>query len=54
MQCFCQRFGLYFFQNMTKVVLEKVVKLLLRLGIDDHGDLSMKLFANHKLCYDSQ
>ena len=59
MPCFCRRFRLLF-QNMAKIVLEKVakelkyVKLLLQLGIGSLGDRYTKLFISHKPCYNGQ
>ena len=59
MQCFRHRFGLVF-QNITKIVLEKVVKelklvqVLVYLGVGGHGDRLMKLFGSCKTCYDGQ
>ena len=49
MQRFRHRFGLVF-QNITNIVLEKVVKelklvqVLVYLGVGGHGDRLMKLF----------
>ena len=60
MQRFCCSLGLLF-QNMTEIVLEKIVKevklklkLLLYLGIGSHGECSAKLFGSHKPYYDGQ
>ena len=52
MQRFRRRSGLLF-QNMTKIVLEKVVKEL-KLGIGGHGDRLTNIFGSHKPCYDGQ
>ena len=59
MKCFCRRVGLLF-QNMAKIVLEKVVKELklvkafVTIGIGGRGDRSTKLFGGHKPCYVGQ
>ena len=50
---------LFAFSKYDKIVLEKVMKELrllkvIHLGIDGHGDYSMKIFGGRKPCYDGQ